>query len=404
MTTARERSGAIAALALAAASTGVIVPALRALIEQTGHGTTAAGVFVAAHVAGGVIGATLGTRALRAIGSARRLAIVALLASVVVTLAIVPVDSLALRIGLRFVDGACHLLAITALVAAGTAGPAEQRAARAVSLGLAIVLGVAGGLGLGSRLDQPALALAAAAVLSALAVAPVLSYVRDPAAAAVSAPAPARRPASVASVASLASLGPGLLALCERFSFGGMTVALPFLVPAARVGLVLAAFMIASVTAMIAVRRFGQAWAPRKLAVRSALGFTAALAIAGGVDVLGSPGAAAAWAIAAGGAAGALYACALVLATRSAELADRARGMAAVHAAGSAGHALGALSAGVLALALPGMLVIAVPGIAVIVVAAIGVWLTVPDTARDCPVIGEPAGELPSVIARHKPS
>ena len=92
-------------------------------------------------------------------------------------------------------------------------------------------------------------------------------------------------------------------------------------------------------------------------------------------------------AIGAGAAAGTLYASALVLATRSADLAGRARGMATVHAAGSAGHALGALSAGALGLALPGMLVIAVPGVAVIVAAVVGVWLTVPEAVNDCPVM-----------------
>jgi hypothetical protein len=137
--------------------------------------------------------------------------------------------------------------------------------------------------------------------------------------------------------------------------------------------------------------------------VRSALGFTAMLAAAAAIDalaapsgavlagasgLLASPALAVTWAVAAGAMAGSLYASALVLATRSAEIEDRARGMATVHAAGSAGHALGALSAGSLAFALPGMLVIAIPGIAVILTAAIGVWITVPDAARDCPVIG----------------
>jgi hypothetical protein len=32
--------------------------------------------------------------------------------------------------------------------------------------------------------------------------------------------------------------------------------------------------------------------------------------------------------------------------------------------------------------------VIAVPGVALILVAAVGVWLTVPQAATDCPVIG----------------
>ncbi|HET9620807.1 MAG TPA: hypothetical protein VFP84_05560, partial [Kofleriaceae bacterium] len=68
------RPGLPIALGLAAASTGVIVPALRGMVDSS----TAAGVFVAAHVAGGVVGAALGTRALRRAGSARRLAIAGL--------------------------------------------------------------------------------------------------------------------------------------------------------------------------------------------------------------------------------------------------------------------------------------------------------------------------------------
>jgi hypothetical protein len=44
------------------------------------------------------------------------------------------------------------------------------------------------------------------------------------------------------------------------------------------------------------------------------------------------------------------------------------------------------------------MLVIAVPGVALIVVAAVGVWLTVPQAATDCPVIGAlDAGARPPV-------
>jgi hypothetical protein len=37
---------------------------------------------------------------------------------------------------------------------------------------------------------------------------------------------------------------------------------------------------------------------------------------------------------------------------------------------------------------LPGTLAIAAPGVGIIAAAAIGVWLTAPDAARDCPVIG----------------
>jgi MFS family permease len=389
-----------AALMLAAASTGVVIPMLRPLLEQTGHGTGAAGMFTAAHVLGGVVGALFGARALRLAGSARRLAAIALIASIAVTLAMAAVVSLELRIALRFVDGGCHLLAITALVAAATAGDPEQRARRAVMMGVAIVLGVASGLGiggvlgrpevarvLGGALDRPEAALIMAALLSGAALITVLARI-------AAEPSPAPSPTS----RDRGPIAPGLLAFCERFSFGSMTVAMPFLAAPGRIGLVLGVFMIASLVALAAALRYALAWGPRKLAVRSALGFTLALAVSAAVDLLASPGrtvilasplAAAIWAVVAGTAAGALYAGALVLATRSAEIEDRARGMATVHAAGSAGHALGALSAGSLAFALPGMLVITLPGIAVITAAAIGVWITVPEAARDCPVIGE---------------
>ena len=150
--------GATGALALAAASTGVVVPVLRLLVEETGHGSIAAGVFVAAHVIGGVAGAACGQRALRIAGSARKLAAVALAASIVVTLAMAAIASLEARIALRLLDGSCHLLALTALVAAATSGDAASRARRAVGMGLAIVLGVASGLGLGAALGLPATA------------------------------------------------------------------------------------------------------------------------------------------------------------------------------------------------------------------------------------------------------
>src|SRR5215470_2711620 len=178
------RLGATIAVLCAAASTGVIIPVLRSLVEQTGHGSFAAGVFTAAHVLGGVVGAALGGRALRRAGSARRLAAAALIASVAVTLAMAPVASLELRIALRFLDGGCHLLAITALVATATGGDPDQRARRAVIMGLAIVLGV-----------------------------------------------PAERPAPAAPrrARDRGPIAPGMLAFCERFSFGSMTVAVPFL-------------------------------------------------------------------------------------------------------------------------------------------------------------------------------
>jgi len=49
---------------------------------------------------------------------------------------------------------------------------------------------------------------------------------------------------------------------------------------------------------------------------------------------------------------------------------------------------VGALVAGFLIAALHTMLAIVLPGVGIIALATLGVWITVPDAARDCPVIG----------------
>jgi MFS family permease len=364
----RFRLGATGALALAAASTGVVVPALKLLVERTGHGSTAAGVFMAAHVVGGVIGAAFGARALRLAGSARKLAVVALAASVVVTLAMAALAPLGVRVALRFLDGGCHLLAITALVAAATTGNAERRASRAVMMGLAIVLGVAGGLGIGALLGHPEWSLVIAAVLSAASLLVVLAQV-----------AAEPPPPEVQRSRERGPVAPSLLAFGERYVFGMLTVAMPFLASPGRVGAVLGVFMTASIAALPFARRYALRWGARRLALRSAIVFGLTLATAA-VDLFAALPVALAWATVSGAAAGALYASALVLAARSTELEDRVRDMAALHAAGSAGHAAGALTAGVMLSVLPGpgLLAIALPGTAILALATLGVWLTVP--------------------------
>jgi hypothetical protein len=383
----KHKLGATGAVALAAASIGVLIPILRVLVEQAGAGSTAAGVFTASHVLGGVVGAAVGAPALRLAGSARMLAAAGLIGSIVVTLAMVAITSLELRIVLRFFDGGFHLLAITALVGAATSGDAALRARRAVTMGVAIVLGIAGGLGIGSQLARPELALIAAALLSAASLAVVVTQVAAeplpaaPAASSASVPGPARS-------RDRGPFAPGLLAFGERFIFGTLAIALPFLATPARVGMVLGVFMVASVIAMPLARRYAMATSARRLAVRSTLAFAATLAIAGVIDVLASVPIALVWAVGSGAAAGSLYASALVLVARSTVIEERVRDMATVHAAGNAGHALGALVAGVLLTEFPSLLAIVIPGVGIIAAATFGVWLTVPDAARDCPLIG----------------
>src|SRR4029079_8583218 len=98
--------------------------------------------------------AMLGARALRRAGSARRLAAAGLIGSIAITLAMAALGSLELRVPLRFLDGGFHLVAITALVAAATAGDPAERARRAVIMGGTIVIGLASGLGIGGAFPQ----------------------------------------------------------------------------------------------------------------------------------------------------------------------------------------------------------------------------------------------------------
>lgn len=377
------RIASTAALALAAASTGVIIPTAPALVGDS----SAVGLFNAAHVVGGVLGAALGARALRRTGSARSLAIAALTTSVILILAIALASSLELRIGLRLADGGCHLLAITALIATATSGDATSRARRAVAMGVAIVLGIAAGLGLGgvighlrakdasALLGHPEAAVIVAAVLSAAALVIVLARVADePSPIAATKRSTARGP-----------IAPAVLAFGERFIFGTLAVATPFLAPAARVGMVLGIFMVASVIALPVARRYALTWGPRRLAVRSAAVFVLGLLPCAFIDVFASIGIALAWAIVCGGAAGALYAAALVFAARSSVVEERVRDMAALHAAGDAGHAVGALCAGVLHPLLPGALVIALPAAPILMIAALAVWVSAPVPSDPAP-------------------
>jgi hypothetical protein len=251
-------------------------------------------------------------------------------------------------------------------------------------MGVAIVLGIAGGLGIGSQLGRPDAALLAAALLSTASLVVVVIQVAAeplPAVSIAAAPRPVR-------TRDRGPFAPGLLAFGERFIFGTLSIAVPFLATPARVGMVLGVFMVASVVAMPLARRYAMASSARRLAVRSALVFVAALAVAGVIDVLGSVPIALAWSIGAGAAAGALYASALMFVARSTVIEERVRDMATVHAAGNAGHAIGALIAGVVLAKLPSLLAIVIPSIGVIAAATFGVWLTVPEAARGYPVIG----------------
>jgi MFS family permease len=241
-----------------------------------------------------------------------------------------------------------------------------------VMMGLSIVLGVASGIGIGSLLANAELAFVVAAALSGVAMVVVLLHLApDAAQGAIPTRARGRGP-----------LAPGLVAFGERFVFGMLSAAIPFLVPPYRVAVVIVPLMVASVIALPFARRYATAWGPRRLALNSAFVLAVTLALTGVVDVFSSWPRALLWAPVPGAAAGALYACALVLVARSAALEDRLRDMGSVHACGSAGFATGALCAGALASSLPGALIIAIPSAAMMLATLVGVWIAIPPPAR----------------------
>lgn len=336
-----------AVVVLAAAGTTTVVPSLRALVEAHGGGAGAGGLFVAAHVIGQVLGAAVIGRRLARGGTleARRLVVVALVASAGIIALMVPVaaagDAIAALIALRAIDGVAHVAAIMGLLGAGAGEAERDREARLRLLGAFLVVGVGGGLGIGALLvGQPIEApIAAAAAVTALAAALAVVAVPARIARAPRGTGPSRAPA------------PTVLAIAaERFAFGTLAVALPLAATGAAearaIGATLGTMMVASIATLplvaAAARRAG--W--RAVALASAIVFAAALVALALPGLVGSLAAGVPWAIVAGVAAAGIYAAALAAVSAIDDAPARTRAAGVVQAAGSAGHALGALSAG----------------------------------------------------------
>src|SRR4030095_9802726 len=82
----------------------------------------------------------------------RRLAGGALVASALLDATMALTSSMSGLLALRFVEGLAHVTAITALMVAGAGEAAEPRPRRMAWLGMAMILGLAGGLFGGGRL------------------------------------------------------------------------------------------------------------------------------------------------------------------------------------------------------------------------------------------------------------
>jgi hypothetical protein len=135
-----------------------------------------------------------------------------------------------------------------------------------------------------------------------------------------------------------------------------------------------------SVLALPFGRYAAERWGAGTLARRTTAMLAILLVLAAAPGVLdGAP--AIVWAFLGGSAAGALYAAVLALVASHAEVTDRLGAMAAVHAAGNAGHATGAIVAGGLLHAAPPTVAVAIAGL---VLAALGAALTGRTSPASC--------------------
>ena len=344
-------TAAVAATAATAAAAGIVVPALRALVERHGGGPVAGGLFIALHVLGGVTGAALMPLLVRRSGS-RRLVPAALAISALASLGVLAAPGLGTVLLLRTLDGACHLLALSALLAGAGGAALGERETRNAWLGGAIVLGLAAGLGVGGAVaaTSPAAALVGAAVLAAGAAVCARGAGTDG----------PRAPQAAAPSRGAAWL-PALLGFCERGSFGVLAVVAAFALGPARTALVLGTFMTASVLVMPLARAGARRSSPIEMASLAGGLLVLVFALAAWPMVLARPWTAAAWALAGGAGAGTLYVAGLLLIARDPDPGRRARDAAAFHAAGSLGHATGALIGGLLVAHAPPALALAAP-------------------------------------------
>jgi hypothetical protein len=323
---------------LAAAGTTTAVPSLRPLVESLGGGAGAGALFVSAHVIGQVLGAFSVRRGLAAAGelAARRMVVGGLVASAALTavMALVVHErwGLAPLIALRAADGAAHVAVVMGLLGI------SRGERRLRWLGALLVVGVALGLFGGAGLTRyaPAVAVGAAALLAALAV--PLALVAVPAR--VPREARPRGPAE-APATSVISVG------AMRFSFGVLTAGLPFLAGGDdwRVGATFGTMMLASIATLPVVAGLAHRAGWDLVARGSALLLAACLAAIAVPGLIGSY-AGFGWAPIAGIGAAGIYAAALAALAAIDDAGRRTGAVGVVHAAGSAGHAAGALIAG----------------------------------------------------------
>ncbi|MCG5052015.1 MAG: MFS transporter [Myxococcales bacterium] len=347
-------------LGLAAASTGTAIPSLKPLAAHMPSFAGPSG-FVVAHVAGGILAAWVLRRDQGHLfrNDRRGLVRVALAGSLLLNLAMTQASSGATLVGLRLLEGICHVAAVSALMAS-VHGAAALRRKHTAGLGAVLVLGVAAGLGLGGVFvhdGSPTRCFSLAAGLAAVAL---LTSMKVPSARGQGlTPAPSGFPSG-------ASWAPALVVAAERLAMGLLTVLVPLSAPSPRqAASLLGSLMLTSVAGIPLARRLADRLGAARVVQLGVVILSSALLASGLLHPFFGSGAVV-WAVAVGLGAAAVFSGALMQVSEGSE-AERLRGMGLVHAFGALGFLMGSSLAGVAAAvtteatALEGLLALGAP-------------------------------------------
>jgi hypothetical protein len=322
-------------LLLLAASTGITIPALKAL---TGSGL-AGGLFVATHVAGTLFAASL----LGRISSASLLQVQKRIGwllglSVALNLGMF-FARYELMLALRFVEGMSHIVLVTFTMSQRFSSSPKLHQRASTWLGVILVVGVGLGMGIGGGLaHQGARFGFIGAALLYVAAGLIL-----------------KKPIAQGSEISRSTHGvgspstsavPGVMVGAERFALGLLSVVLPFAAgSAARSGATLGIIMLSSVITAPLAYLLAARTSPRKACQIGAAALAVAL-VGLGAALRAQGSAMFAVAIFTGGAAGLVFTGAILQATSQPDEERRARCMGLLHALGGLGFFVGSLVGG----------------------------------------------------------
>jgi hypothetical protein len=322
-------------LLLLAASTGMTIPALKAL---TGSGL-AGGFFVASHVAGTLVAASLLGR-LSAVKLQQLQQRIGWLLGLSVALNLAMFFArYELMLVLRFVEGMSHIVLVTFTMSQRFSASPKLHQRASTWLGVILVVGVGTGMGIGGGLAHQGARFGFVGAALLYVVAGLI--LTKP----ISQGSEIARSHHGHAAASTSAL-PGVMVGAERFALGLLSVVLPFAAgSAARSGATLGIIMLSSVITAPLAYLLAARTSPRKACQIGAAAL--ALALVGLGAALRSQGSAMfAVAVLTGGAAGLVFTGAILQATSQPDEERRARCMGLLHALGGLGFFVGSLVGG----------------------------------------------------------